>query len=75
MLREYIEWVLLDTAESLTDLPDARLRIALVGSHMIGVVFARSILEIPEITDVEVEGLTTILAPMIDRYLNEPLLA
>jgi len=74
MLREYIEAVLLDTAESLTELPDARLRIALVGSHMIGVVFARSILEIPEITDVEVEGLTTILAPMIDRYLNEPLL-
>lgn len=73
MLREYVESILLANADSLIDQPEARLRAALVGSHMMGVVFARSILELPEIVDIEVEDLIAILAPMVDRYLNEPL--
>jgi AcrR family transcriptional regulator len=72
MLGEYIENVLLNNAQQLTDLPDARLRIALLGSHMIGVVFARSLIGISEL-QLGIDELVPLLTPMVQRYLYEPL--
>ena len=75
MLREYLEHVLLSNASALTDKPDARLRVALIGSHMMGVIFAREVVGVPEISDPQVEDLVRVLSPMVDRYLNAPALA
>lgn len=72
MLREFIEDVLLDNAASLIDLPDARLRLALVGSHMIGVVFARNLVGIADMAEMDVERLVAAVAPTIQRYLTDP---
>lgn len=72
MLREFLQEALLSNAASLIDLPDARLRLSLVGSHMIGVVFARTIVGIPEIRDLEFEELVAALGPTIQRYLTDP---
>ena len=72
MMREYIGSVLLDNAPLLIEFPDARLRIALVGSHMIGVIVARSVIGLPEMDQIEVEELIPMLVPMVERYLFEP---
>ena len=73
MLREYIQSILLDNAKRLTDQPDPRLRVALLGSHMIGIVFARLVVGIPEVTRLEIDDLVSILVPVVERYLFEPL--
>lgn len=72
MLREFIEDVLLGNAERFCDFPDARLRVALVGSHMIGVVFARTMVGLQDLADADVDSLVAAVAPTIQRYLTDP---
>lgn len=72
MLREFVVSILLDNASRLIEFPDARLRIALMGSHMIGLVIARSVLGLPEVSDADAEVLIPILVPMVERYLFAP---
>lgn len=69
MMREFITSILLENAPKLIEFPDARLRIGLLGSHLIGVVMARSILGLPVLADVGVEELIPKLVPMVERYL------
>jgi AcrR family transcriptional regulator len=72
MLREFLASILLNNASRLIDYPDARLRIAMLGSHAIGLVLARSVLELPDLADAEAEDLIPKLVPMIERYLFAP---
>jgi AcrR family transcriptional regulator len=72
MLREFIEDVLLSQADTLVDRDDARLRLALIGSHMMGLAFARSILQVPDLVAADTERLVTALAPTVTRYLTDP---
>jgi AcrR family transcriptional regulator len=72
MLREFLVSVLLENAHRVINFPDARLRIALLGSHMIGLVLARSVLGLPEVGDIEAEALIPKLVPMVERYLFAP---
>ena len=72
MLREFIEDALLKHADELVDLPDARLRVALVGAHMIGVVFGRTLIGIPDLANADMEAIVTALSPTIQRYLTDP---
>lgn len=72
MLREYIQSVLIDNAHLLTDQPDARLRVALLGSHMVGLVLAAEVIGISEL-QADIEEFVPILTPMVRRYLYEPL--
>lgn len=73
MMSEYIDAMLLGNAELISDEPDARLRVSLVGSHMIGVAYARVIVGLPEIATADVDELVAILGPVINRYLSGPL--
>ncbi len=72
MLGEFIEDLLLGHAGELTDADNPRLRLALVGSHMIGVIFARSMVGVPELSEADPEVLIDIIAPVLQRYLTEP---
>lgn len=72
MLREFVESVLLDNAHQLIDQPDARLRIVLMGSHLIGVIMARSVVRLPEISEIDADELIPVLVPMVERYLSAP---
>jgi len=72
MMREFIESALLGHAEQIVDLPEPRIRIALVAGHMIGVVFARSILRVPDLADMDTERLIRAIVPMAHRYLTDP---
>jgi len=73
MLGEFIESVLLDNAHRLTDRPQARLRVAMLGSHMIGILFARHVVGLEEFTRLDIDDLVPILVPVVERYLHEPL--
>ncbi len=72
MLREYIDSILIENAHKLCPYPDAKLRVTLMGSSMIGVVFALRILSLDELTSRSEEDLVAVLAPVADRYLNAP---
>jgi len=74
MMREFIEDLLLRSAAKWIDAANAGLRLMLVGSHMIGVVFARSVIGIPTLVDMDVETLIEAIGPTIDRYLTDPAL-
>ena len=70
MLREFIENLLLVHAERLAAGPDPRLRMALVGSHMIGIVFARSMIGISELVSASDEPLVAAVAPAVQYSLT-----
>ena len=73
MLREFIEQGFLTTAERHLDATQPRRRLALCGSHLIGLVFARTILEVPELAEPGIDELVAIVGPTIQRYLTEEL--
>jgi AcrR family transcriptional regulator len=70
MLREFIEDVLLAHAGRLAPGPNARLRVALAGSHMIGLVFARGLIGVGELRDTDDERLIAAVAPVLQHYLT-----
>jgi AcrR family transcriptional regulator len=70
MLREFLEQEILDALEPLLDGPRARLRIALAGSHLIGVFLARRVVGIDALRDAELEDLVSIVGAAVDRYLD-----
>jgi AcrR family transcriptional regulator len=72
MMREFIVSLLVDNAGKLSPFPDAPLRVTLLASHLVGVIFARVVLELPEASTIDVDELVPILVPMADRYLNAP---
>jgi AcrR family transcriptional regulator len=74
MMREFIEDLLLSGAGRWIGAANARLRLMLIGSHMIGVVFARSVVGIPTLAAMDVETLIEAIGPTIDRYLTDPAL-
>jgi AcrR family transcriptional regulator len=70
MLREFLEQGFLAAAERHLDATEPRRRMALCGSHLLGVVFGRAILKVPELADPPIEELVAIIAPTIQRYLT-----
>ena len=72
MMREFLDAVLSENASALEVGPDARLRVALIGSHMIGVVFAREVVGLSELSTRDNEELVAVLSPTVDRYLRAP---
>lgn len=55
--------------------PDAPLRANLVGSQLIGLVMARHVVRLEPIATATTETIVAAVAPTIQRYISEPLLA
>lgn len=72
LLREFVETALLDAFEDRLEGPDARLRIALAGSHLVGIFMMRRIIGIDAIAEADLETIVTMVAPSLDRYLGDP---
>lgn len=70
MLREFFEEGFLGAAERHLSSSVPRRRLALCASHLMGVVFGRVILEVPELADPPLEELVTLISPTIQRYLS-----
>lgn len=75
MLREFLEQEVLDPLEPLLEGPQARLRMALAGSHLIGVLMARRVVGVDAVREADLEDLVSIVGPAIDRYLDGSALA
>lgn len=70
MLREFLEQEVLDTLEPLVEGPRARLRIALAGSHLIGVFLTLRVVGVDAVRDADLEDLVSIVGATVDRYLD-----
>jgi ABC-type multidrug transport system ATPase subunit/AcrR family transcriptional regulator len=72
MLREFIADALLANASLVVDGDDAAFRLALVSSHLIGLVVNRTIIGVPALADRPVDDLVAAVTPSIQRYLDGP---
>ena len=72
MLREFIDRTLIDPIAAMIDVPNGRERVALVASHLLGVLFARHIVGVRELTEISIDELVDAIGPTIHRYLTEP---
>ena len=70
MLREFIENSFLRQATRLAGGVDAELRLALVGSHLIGVAFGRELIGVSPLAERSTDELVAALAPTIQQYLD-----
>ena len=73
MLREFVEGTLVEPIAEQIGGPDSRERVALVVAQILGVLFARHIVRIPELVLASVDDLVDLIAPSVQRYLTEPL--
>jgi AcrR family transcriptional regulator len=70
MLREFIEDAFLREASQLAGGPDSDLRVALIGSHLMGVIYARELIGVSPLTERPIDELVAAVAPAIQRYLE-----
>jgi AcrR family transcriptional regulator len=72
MLREFIDRTLIDPIAAMIDASDARERVSLVASHLLGVLFARHIVGVPQLVSASNDELVETIGPALRRYLTEP---
>lgn len=70
MLRGFLERALLDTLAPRLSVDDARLRIALAATHLMGIVMARRVVGIGVLRAATIDDLVAAAGPTIDRYLT-----
>jgi len=70
MLRQFLERGVLDTLAPHLGTPDARFRILLAGSHLMGLFMMRRVVGVDALRDVDLNQLVAVVAPTIDRYLT-----
>ncbi len=70
MLRRFIEKGVLDVVAAQLEAPDARLRIALAGSHLMGLFVMRRVIGVDVARATDLETIVEMVAPVIDHYLT-----
>ena len=73
MLREFIEYAMVEPIADQIDVSDGRERVALVAAQILGVLFARHIIRVPELASASVDELVDVVGPVLQQYLTEPL--
>ncbi|WP_431924409.1 TetR family transcriptional regulator [Nonomuraea jabiensis] len=72
-LREFIEAEFAGSLAKHLDLPDAHLRAGLIGAQLAGLAVARHLLRVEPLASMSTESLVTLMAPVIQRLVTEPL--
>lgn len=70
MLRQFIERGMLDTLAPHLKAPDARFRMLLAGSHLMGLFMMRRVVGVDAIRNADLDYLVRVVGPTIDRYLT-----
>jgi AcrR family transcriptional regulator len=70
MLREFITKELIGRVATVVDRPDAQLRGALVGAHMIGLGMLRYVLRVEPLASADPDDLVALIGPTLQRYLT-----
>lgn len=69
-LREFFESTLLERVAPALELPDARLRMSLVASHMVGVAVLRYVVGFETLRSVPLDEIIRLISPRIQSYLT-----
>ncbi|WP_109523304.1 TetR/AcrR family transcriptional regulator [Nocardia aurea] len=72
-LRDFIENEFAPSLARHLDLPDARLRAGLISVQLVGVAVTRHHLRVEPLASASVETIVTLVGPIIQRLLTEPL--
>lgn len=70
LLRTHITAHSVDAMAATIDAPDARLRAALAGAMLMGIVSQRYILRMPDLKDADVEDILRLITPLVRTLLN-----
>lgn len=70
LLRQFIERGVLDTVAPHLQAPDARFRILLAGSHLMGLFMLRRVVGADTLRDADLDHLVGVVGPTIDHYLT-----
>jgi len=70
MLREFVDRAMIDPVAGMIEGPEARRRVALVASHVLGVLFSRYVVGLEEMTDASVDDLVAELGPIFQAVLT-----
>ena len=73
MVREFLTHDVLGPIAEALDLPQPRLRAALVASQVIGLALARFVIRVEPLASADAETLVACYAPTLQRYLTGPL--
>ncbi|MFP3914504.1 MAG: TetR/AcrR family transcriptional regulator [Actinomycetota bacterium] len=69
-LQEFFESVLVERIAPTLDVPDPRLRMSLVASHMVGVAVLRYVVGFEVLRETSVEDLVSLIAPRLQSYVT-----
>jgi len=70
MLRGFLEHGVLDALAPYLGVPDARFRIMLAGSQLMGIFMARRVVGVDALREADLDHLVGVVGPTIDRYLT-----
>jgi AcrR family transcriptional regulator len=70
LIRDAITRLILGPVSSVLDVPDARMRVSLVASQLMGVALVRYILELDPLASAPPDEVVARIAPTIQRYLT-----
>ncbi len=70
MLQEFISNAFIEHSAKIIEGPNPALRAALIGSHLIGILFARELLGIEELRKTEITDLVATAAPVLQTYIS-----
>ena len=73
MLRQPIDRALIDPVAEQIGGSDARERVALAATQILGALFAHHIVHVPELSSATTEDLVDAFGPVLQRYLTDPL--
>ena len=69
-LREFFEEAIVDRVASVAGIPDARMRAALISSHLIGLAATRFVVRLEPLASTSEDQIVAIYAPMIQDLLD-----
>jgi AcrR family transcriptional regulator len=70
MLREFVDRVMIDPVAGMIEGPKSRQRVALVASHVLGVLFSRYVVGLEEMTSASIDELIAELGPIFQSVLT-----
>ncbi|MET9273757.1 TetR family transcriptional regulator [Kribbella sp. NPDC003557] len=70
IMREGMTRMILEPVSRFIDVPDAKLRVGLIASHLIGMALTRYVVELEPVASADLDTLVERLAPAIQQYVS-----
>ena len=70
IMREGMTKMILEPVSQFIEVPDAKLRVALIASHLIGMALTRYVVELEPVASADLDTLVERIAPAIQQYVS-----